>query len=98
MAITFELSADGQTGEFTSPGDFRIHQSGTYGSGTVTVQQEINGTFVDIVGTLKTSDSDDIFDSGENVGGIYRFDLSGSTTPAIVITVLGDVEPRRVFV
>ncbi len=97
MAFTAALAADGQTGEFTAAGSFRVHLSGTFGSGTVTLQQKINNTFADLVGTAQTADSDFILDSLED-GGIYRFDLAGSTTPTIALNVLGDVQANRSFV
>lgn len=97
MAFTAALAADGQTGEFTAGVSFRIHLAGTFGGGTVTLQQSINGTFEDLIGTEQTADSDFIFDSEDN-GGIYRFDLAGSTTPTIAINVFGDAEANRTFV
>ncbi len=95
--FTASLSADGQTGEFTATGNFRVHLIGTFGSGTVTLQQKINNTFEDIQDSAQTADADYIFDSPEE-GGIYRFDLAGSTTPAIVLTAFGNVQANRSFV
>lgn len=95
--FTAELSADGQTGDFTAPGGFRVHLIGTFGAGTITLQQKINNTFEDIQGTAQTADADYIFDSPDE-GGIYRFDLAGSTTPSIVLTALGSVKANRSFV
>jgi hypothetical protein len=97
MAFTANLTADGQTGEFTASGSFRVHLAGTFGGGTVTLEQRINNTFETLVGTAQTADSDFILDSLKD-GGIYRFDVAGSTTPAIVINVLGSAEANRSFV
>jgi len=95
--FTAELAADGQTGEFTATGSFRVHLIGTFGAGTITLQQKINNTFEDIIGTAQTADADYIFESPDE-GGIYRFDLAGSTTPSLVLSALGKVEANRSFV
>ncbi len=96
MSFTDTLAADGQTGEFTATGSFEVHLTGTFGSGTVVLQKKFNNSFSTIQGTAQTAASDYIFDSLS--GGIYRFDVSGSTTPAIVLNVPGDPEANRSFV
>ena len=88
------LVEDGSTSEFTSTGDFRVHLAGSFGTGTVMLQQRIKNTFEDIQGTEQTASADYIFNSLSQVGGIYRFDLSGSTTPNIHFTVFGDAQVR----
>lgn len=97
MAFKQTLTADGQSAVFRAPGSFRIHLIGTFGGGTLTLQQKIDNTFEDLQNTDATADSDFIVDSLDD-GGIYRFDLSGATAPSIRITVFGAVEAERVFV
>jgi hypothetical protein len=91
MSFTQTLSADGQTSTFLINGDVRVHLNGTFGGGTVTLQQSIDGTFEDLVGTAQTADSDYIFENLTKNGGVFRFNLTGSTTPTIAITAFGAV-------
>lgn len=91
MSFTQTLSADGQTNEFLANGDVRVHIKGTFGSGTVVLQQKINGTFETLVGTAQTADSDYIYENLEKNDGVYRFDLSGATGPTVAISAFGNV-------
>lgn len=96
MAISETLTADGQSEPFTATGDFKIHIKGTFGGGTIIIEEKIGAAFEPIIGTEKTADSDDVFDAA-GIGGIYRFDLSGSTTPSVTITVNGGVSREAIF-
>jgi len=96
MSISETLSADGQTGEFIAQGDFRIHVEGDFGGGTLSVQEKINGTFELLVGTERLVDFDELFDSA-GIGGIFRFNLSGSTSPTLNTTVSGPVSKDAIF-
>jgi hypothetical protein len=97
MAFSETLTADGQSDAFVAPGEFVVHLKGTFGSGTIKLQREINGEFESITGRNSTSDDDYIYGLPGD-GGTYRFDLSGSTTPTIATTALGAVKSKRVFV
>jgi hypothetical protein len=96
MSITETLTADGETAEFIAAKDFRIHVTGTFGSGTLIVQEKINGVFEPVTGTEKTAAYSQGFNS-LGVGGVYRFSLSGSSTPDIDITVIGPVTRDTIF-
>jgi hypothetical protein len=95
MAFTETLTADGQTAELIAFDDFQLHVKGTFGSGTIVIQQVIGGNFESLAETQITADFDKIFQLIKlSNGNVYRFDLSGSTTPSITITALGDVRPN----
>jgi len=86
MAFTANLTADGATATFVIPREARVHLTGSFGGGTLTLQGNSSGTFEDLVGTAQTAAADFIFDSvGE---GTFQFDLAGATTPDIDITVI----------
>ena len=71
---------------FSVSGDFRVYGTGTFGSGTAQLQRRnLAGTFEDIIAaTYTTAFSDEILsDSGQ----IYRFTMTGSTTPALRIEI-----------
>jgi len=96
MSFTETLTADGQTNEFVAVSNMRIHLAGTFGSGAVVLQEkQPDGSFDTVVDSSKTADSDYIFESLNDNSGVYRFDLSGSTTPSILIVVRGNVRPVR---
>jgi hypothetical protein len=95
MAFSETLTADGQTAELIAFDDFQLRVKGTFGSGTIIIQQEIDGVFESLAETEITADTDKIFRLIKiSNGNVYRFDLSGSTTPSIKITALGDVRPN----
>ena len=83
----FTLTADGQTEVFDGYTSFRVHAEGTFGGGTLTIEEDIrnDGNFVTIDDSAKQEDADFIMDGLTR--GKYRFDLSGATTPSIEITV-----------
>lgn len=85
----YKLTADGNTDEFSLSGTMRVNVSGTFGSGTLTLQQEVpaqSGNWVDIENSDKTALADYIFD-GVGVGR-YRFNLSGSTSPSLTVLAI----------
>lgn len=88
---TFNLTADGNTDAFQAPDTMRVHVSGTFGGGTVTLQEDVkaNGVFVDVAGSAKTEAADYVFE-GVRVSR-YRLSLSGATAPDIDIVVKGDI-------
>lgn len=90
MAILETLTADGPTDEFTAQGNFRIEVDGDFGGGTFTVQEKIDGIFKSMPGTEKTLAFSEAFDL-LGVGGIFRFNLSGSTSPNLNTTAIGPV-------
>ncbi len=88
MAESTNLTDNGSTSEFLSSGDFSVHVSGSFGSGTLALQTKlINGTFQDIPDSVVTAESDYIAEVLE--ASIYRLTLTGATTPNLVIDVRG---------
>lgn len=83
------LTADGKSDEFTANGSFRVSATGTFGGGSLTLEEDLRGddswTTVD-----RTADTADV---GYIVDGLvvsrYRFDLTGATSPSITITTKG---------
>lgn len=91
MSKVLKLTADGVTANFPAKGTFRVHASGDFGGGTLTLREDVlkNGEFESITESAKTEASDFI------VEGValseYNFSLAGSTSPDITITVTGTI-------
>lgn len=83
------LSADGQTTPRRFAGGVRIQLSGDFGGGTVTIEAEDpSGAFVPVVGSARTAADDFLIDFPSSENNL-RTDLSGSTSPALVILIQG---------
>jgi len=96
--LTFVLTADGQTDpEFVGVGDVHVHAIGTFGSGTLTLEEkQPDGLFDPVIDSAKQADTDYIHDAAnDDEGGVFRFDLSGATAPTVTITVSGKVRTVR---
>ena len=84
------LSANGQTNAKRYIGPIRLSLSGTFGGGTATLQsKDPAGNWVDIANGAFTAVTDTIFDFPGDVGNTVRVNLTGSTSPALVIWVQG---------
>tara|TARA_R110000850_G_C9996087_1_gene467962 strand:+ start:14006 stop:14290 length:285 start_codon:yes stop_codon:yes gene_type:complete len=92
MSFSETITADGVSGEFIASGNFRVHLSGTFGGGTITLQQRMNSGFEDLQDTPQTAISDYILESLDVNAGVYRFNVTGSTTPSLNATVFGSVK------
>ena len=80
------LSADGQTTARNYVGPVRVSLTGTFGGGTFKMQAEDpSGAFVDIKGSARTAVDDFIIDFPPGSENKLQADLSGSTTPVLVI-------------
>lgn len=84
---SFTLSANGNTETFQAQGDVTLHGSGTFGSGTVTIEQELDGAFVTLSGFSHTAAFDEVLRVTDS--GVYRLKLAGSTSPALKLIVSG---------
>jgi hypothetical protein len=81
------LTEDGNTPEITIKGaNTHIAVKGTFGGGTVTVQEQVNGTWYaaeESSGTdITLTASDDLY-LGFNPSDKIRLNLAGATNPAI---------------
>lgn len=85
----FNITADGDTEEFRLLDDTRLHGSGGFGGGTVTIEEKLEGVFTTVVGFSNTAAFDEIMDVIEN--GVYRFNVAGSTTPTLKLIVSGPI-------
>lgn len=84
------LSADGATTAKTFVGRVRLSLTGTFGGGTAKLQAEDpGGAFVDVANGSFTAVTDTLFDFPEPSSNKLKIDLSGSTTPALVIWIQG---------
>lgn len=80
------LSANGQTTPRNFVGPVRVSLTGTFGGGTFKMQAEDpTGVFVDVAGSDRTAADDFIIDFPPGGQNKLRGDLSGATTPALVI-------------
>ena len=91
MAFNRTLSADGASDEFKGVNDVRIHGAGTFGGGTVALQEkQIDGTWADLVDGSFTAD----YDVRARIGveqATLRFNLTGSTAPSITVSAKGEI-------
>jgi len=84
------LTADGQTTEKSFIGPVRMSLSGTFGGGTAVLRaRDPSGAFVNVEGGSFTAAKDQLFDFPVGQGNILDVDLSGSTTPALVVWLQG---------
>lgn len=84
------LTADGTTDIKTFVGPVRLSLTGTFGGGTAKLQvRDPGGTFVDVANGSFTAATDTLFDFPEQSSNDLQIDLSGSTTPALVIWIQG---------
>ena len=91
MAFNRTLSADGPTDPFKAVNDVRIHGAGTFGGGTVALQEkQIDGTWEDIVDGSFTAAYDSFAEIGVEQATL-RFNLTGSTAPSITVSAKGEI-------
>ena len=83
----FTLSANGTTEEFQAQGDIMLHGSGTFGGGTVTIEQKLDNAFVAVAGFSHTAAFDEVMTVADS--SVYRYKLAGSTNPALKLAVAG---------
>ena len=84
------LSADGQTTPRQYIGPVRISLTGDFGGGTLKIQAEDpSGAFVDVAGASRTAADDFLIDFPASAQNKLQSDLSGSTTPALVVWLQG---------
>ena len=80
------LSADGQTTDRQYVGPVRVSLSGDFGGGTAKVEvKDPSDNWIDVAGTSKTSAADFVIDFAEDALNDLRVDLSGATSPALVV-------------
>lgn len=90
MAFKHNFTANGQSQTFSASGYLTIHQSGTYGGGTVTLQLLIPGTttYESLPDTAKSlNDDQQVFMNGRNG---YRLLMSGATAPDVTVVVMAE--------
>ena len=91
MSFNKTRASDGPTKEFKAVNDTRIHGDGTFGGGTVVLQEkQIDGTWKDMANASYTEDFDDVAAIGVEQA-VLRFNLSGSTSPDINLSARGEV-------
>lgn len=88
MANEGQFTADGNTDWYVMPKQGHVHiaGAGTFGSGTITIQQQINGTTYSVLDGTQTALTytaafDEVLYFG--AGDRFRLNLAGSTTPAL---------------
>lgn len=80
------LAADGQTTSVKTINPVRMSLTGTFGGGTAKLQvQDPNEAWVDVAGGSFTAVTDTLFDFPKMSVNDLRVDISGSTTPALVV-------------
>lgn len=93
---TGQFTADG-TITVTGTGPCSIEASGTFGGGTITVQQDRNGTYAPVTndGTdvAWTADNDTAINYAPNSVHTVRLSLASSTSPAIDVVIEFSGEP-----
>lgn len=93
MAISGDrtvLSADGPTPARVYVGPVRVSLTGTFGGGTFKMEAEDpSGVPVDVAGTSRTAVDDFRIDFPDGVENKINEDLSGSTTPVLVVWIQG---------
>lgn len=91
MSLNPVLEADGPSEEFKAVNDLRIHGAGTFGGGTVALQEkQVTGSWANIQGAVYTAEFDDVFAVGVEPATL-RFNLSGSTSPVLRLSARGEV-------
>ena len=85
------LTADGQSEEFVIVGPFSYHLSDDFGSGTAVIQRKIDNNFVSLASTSTTVAVDKLHDQPLEASGVYRVDLSGSSSPDLLFEFQGNV-------
>lgn len=85
----FNITADGDTEEFRLLGETKLKGFGGFGGGTVTLLEKIEGVFEDVVGLSETAAFDEVLTVVEN--GVYKMNVSGSTTPTLTLVVTGPI-------
>ena len=91
MSFNRTRASDGPTKEFHAVNDVRIHGDGTFGGGTIVLQEkQIDGTWQDVVAASYTEEFDDVFACGVEPATL-RFNLSGSTAPTINLSARGEI-------
>ena len=88
------LSADGNSTERGTVGPVRLHLSGDFGSGGTAVLQaeDPSGAWVAVEGGSFTTLTDTMFAFPIGVQNNLRINLSGSTTPALVIWIQSELD------
>lgn len=88
--FTVQFTEDDEK-EFAMSGSFRVKYSGTFGGGTIGIQERMSdGSWVDVSDTEKTAEDGFIIDNFK--GNQYKAVLTGSTSPALDFTVKGTVQ------
>ena len=82
------LAADGQTTAVGVRGPARVGISGGFGGGTASVEaKDPDGNWVTVAGTDSTVASDQVIDFPPDVATEIRVDITGSTTPTLVVWI-----------
>lgn len=82
------LTADGQTNYVRVVGPIRLSLTGGFGGGTAKLQaRDVSGADVDIAGASYGAAADAKIDFPANAVNQVRVDISGSTTPTLVVWV-----------
>ena len=91
MSFSDSFTADADSpNQFQATGSIRVHAEGTFGGGTLTLQEfQPDETWDDVDGSAKQQDGDYIFDVLSL--STFRFSLTGSTTPTISVVVKGAI-------
>jgi len=94
MATEGQFTSDGSTDwqVMEHQGHVHIAGAGTFGSGTVTIQQQINGTTYSVLDSSQTALTftaafDEVLYFG--AGDRFRLNLASSTTPALDYKMAG---------
>ncbi len=82
------MIVDGQTVEVGCVGKIRLSLSSSFGGGTAKLQaRDPSGAYVDVAGAAFTVAADQTFDFPDFCQNQVRIDLTGSTTPALVVWI-----------
>ena len=89
MSIVRRITADvASPTPFVVKGDFIVYLTGSFGGGTAQLERRnLDGDFEAIIGADYTTAVSDHITSGRTE--VYRFPMSGSTTPTLRIEVPG---------
>lgn len=84
------LNTNGKTAPRAYVGPVRVSLTGTFGGGTLKIQAEDpTAVFVDVDGTAKTAVGDFVIDFPPSAENRLQADLSGATSPTLVIWIQG---------